>query len=184
MQEFKSSRLIDDFTIVWHPMIDGWKVLLHVKALSKVRREPTTEVLDCIEALKQANNLQPVFLKQGYLHLQRNHNKEQWKSRWLVMTKDSLLIHTIPKGRVKEDLKILEIDITLKTSQSKENGLVLEIKSISRGINCLFWSPFQKEILEWATELKKLKSLDKNAEPYIIKAECGEEETNLLVPLN
>ena len=181
MQEFKNSKKIDDFTIVWHPMIDGWKAALHVKALNKVKQEPSPEILECIAILKRENEQQPVFLKQGYLHLQKNSNKEMWKSRWVVMTKDSLQLYTFPKGKLKTELKITEITITLRVFSLGENGLVLDIGIPSATITYVFWSPFQKEIFEWGIELKKLKSLEKNVAQYIVEPMCEPDETNLMV---
>lgn len=181
MQEFKELKVIDDFTIVWHPMIGEWKVALHVKALGKVRVQPSPEILDCIEILKREESQQPVFLKQGYLHLQRSNNKQQWKSRWVVMTKDSLQLFTIPKGKLKMKLEIAEIAVSLKICPMKENGLVLEIENSASDTAHTLWSPFQKEVFEWAIELRKLKSLGKNAAQYIVEPTCEAGETNLLV---
>eukprot|EP00826_Nyctotherus_ovalis_P017647 TRINITY_DN15209_c0_g1_i1.p1 TRINITY_DN15209_c0_g1~~TRINITY_DN15209_c0_g1_i1.p1 ORF type:complete len:265 (-),score=80.46 TRINITY_DN15209_c0_g1_i1:470-1264(-) len=181
MHELKELKVIDDFSIVWHPMIGGWKVALHVKALGKVRLQPSSEMLNCIDILKKEESQQPVFLKQGYLHLQRNSNKELWKSRWVVMTEDSLQLFTIPEGKLKMNLKIAEITVSLKICPVRENGLVLEIVSSAADAAHILWSPFQKEVFEWAIELRKLKSLDKNAAQYIIKPMCKASETNLLV---
>jgi hypothetical protein len=181
MQEFKNEKKIDDFTIVWHPMIDSWKVALHVKALNKVRQPSSPEILECIATLKHENSQQPVFLKQGYLHLQRNNNKNMWKSRWVVMTKDCLQLYTFPKGKLKTELKIAEITITLRLFLLKENGLVLDIEIPRTAITYILWSPFQKEVFEWAVELRKLKSLEKNAAQYIVEPMCGVDETNLMV---
>jgi len=184
IQEFiKINKIIDEFSLIWHPSV-GWKVASHIPILFKNHIEIPTEVINCLEILKRENSMQPVFLKQGYLHQQKNSTKTQFKSRWVTMTKDSVKIFTMPGGKLKNEIKISETIISPKILQNKANNLAFSLEIIGTDKNFYLWSPFQKEVLEWITELRKLKyilSLGDIAENYIIYPKCKENETNLFV---
>eukprot|EP01022_Parablepharisma_sp_SALTPOND_P013334 TRINITY_DN177_c0_g1_i1.p4 TRINITY_DN177_c0_g1~~TRINITY_DN177_c0_g1_i1.p4 ORF type:complete len:350 (-),score=37.15 TRINITY_DN177_c0_g1_i1:2377-3426(-) len=184
--DLKFAKIIDDFSLVWHPLIGGWKVAAHVRLLGKNRKEPPAEVFNCLETLKQESSLQPVSLKQGYLHMQKKKHKELWKARWIVMTESSVIFYTIPNGKIKAEIKAAEAIITPKILQNKANALGFVIEIPQQSSNYLFWSPFQKEVLEWITELRKLKyllGLGEISAKYILPCQCAYNETNLIVPI-
>ena len=184
MKEFMKNKVIDDCTIVWHPLIKSWKLAFHVKVLTKTKKDPSPEVIDCLEEIKRANARQPVYLKQGYLHIQSKKDKNRWKSRWVVMTSTSISLYTLPNGKLKKELKIANIDINPIMSLEKQKEITMAITDTIKNHIYVFWSPFQRETFEWIIELKKLNWLKDEAQNYIIEAECSINETNLFVSFN
>lgn len=79
-----------------------------------------------------------------------------------------------------------DINITIIVLSNKGNALAFKLDS-TQGKTYLFWSPFQKEVLEWITELKKIKFIhsiilpEKNNMQYIIEPLQSYNETNLTV---
>ena len=144
IKELMKKNCIGNHTLVWHPLLDDWKIAMCTKALNTDPIKDMPEISSIIENLKKANEKQPIILKQGYLCI-LGTKEGLWKSRWVMMTKDSLNICKLPGNEPKKILKYDDIKINAKVSEEKEIGLIFEILINDKG-KMTFWSKFQREV--------------------------------------
>ncbi len=102
----------------------------------------------------------------------------------MVTSKDSICLYTAPKGKLKANVPLQDAEISPKILPSKSNALAFSV-DVFHGRSFMFWSPFQKEVLEWITELRKLEYVLANGgdkiDQYVIRIAHATEDTNLTV---
>lgn len=153
LNAFYNEKTIMDSTLVWHPMINKWQHYICTRQMVFPKRELPQEVTAFIEELKKDNDDVPVFSKQGYLHMKEKHTKQQWRSIWAQMGATTLSLSLIP-----EEKPIMEINLRANTvfaEASKNTGELSFTIGETKAKGIVFTSSYQKEILEWVTELRK-----------------------------
>ncbi len=90
----------------------------------------------------------------------------------------------ISQAKLKTEIKLADAHLTPKTLVAKDNALAFAIETPDQK-HRLFWSPFQKEVLEWINELRKLKYIlslgGVDVGQYCIAPIHSHDETNLTV---
>eukprot|EP00826_Nyctotherus_ovalis_P017902 TRINITY_DN1529_c0_g1_i1.p1 TRINITY_DN1529_c0_g1~~TRINITY_DN1529_c0_g1_i1.p1 ORF type:complete len:195 (+),score=37.18 TRINITY_DN1529_c0_g1_i1:693-1277(+) len=181
MLNFIESGVVTTFTLVWHPTLEDWRYTNFAKPLLEERKAPSSKLLPLVRTLKADNDLYPVQLRQGYLHMQ-GKRRDKWKMRWVVMHENLLQVCVVPGTDVKMVVKLESASVSQEMMKERNGELTFTITEMGKETGVTFWSPFQKALLEWIHELRKLLRLDHNAFPQLIqKPACAENETNLTV---
>jgi hypothetical protein len=185
MKGFIESGVINACTLVWHPSLNDWRYMSFAKPLFDDRSKVLKDFDGFINELRRDNDIQPVMLKQGYLHMQTKR-KKNWKMRWAVMHKDSLQISVVPGAVPKIVIKLENAIVKPELTKEKNDKLTFSITEAGKELGIVFWSPFQKALIEWINELRKLiyiTSTIKQSNKIIEQPKCAENETNLIVTL-
>jgi len=186
MKSFIEKEVINSFTLVWHPTLDDWRYMSFAKPLFTEKNRESKDLDELINQLRRDNDFQPVILRQGYLHVQTKH-KKKWKMRWLVMHENSLQISVAPGAAPKIVIKLENAIIKPEVAKEKNNELIFSVIEKGKEIETVFWSPFQRALIEWVNELRKLIYITSTvgqklqSSKIIEKPRCAENETNLTV---
>lgn len=171
-------------TLIWHPILDNWQYYICTKELVKGKKELPLQVSLFIEDLKKSNTLMPVYLKQGYIHM-RGKGKGSYSENaemvvWLVMTESLLLVRDLPEERPILELDFIKLAIIPEASVATGDLSFTIGENKTKGQN--FFSSFQKEVLEWLTELRKMKYYHEQKEESITEMPlCVPGQSNLIV---
>jgi len=198
-------NLITKSTLIWHPMFDRWQYYICTEELVKAKKGLPPEIRAFIESLKINNELMPVYLKQGYIHMKQKSLLKGFKESkvaseppiksmtdrivWLAMTEDSLLVRSLPEEEPFLKLNFMQLQLfpevtstgSLAINPLPIGGLSFTIGSTKAdGEN--FYSFFQKETLEWINEIKKVKYYkEKNIKYFTDMSQCIPGQSNLIV---
>lgn len=179
MVGFTENGVIISSTLVWHPTLEDWRYISFAKPLLEEKKAPLVKLLPFIQTLKADNDLQPIQLRQGYLHVQ-GKRKDKWKMRWVVMHENVLQVLVVPGTDVKMVVKLENASVSQEMVKERNSELTFTVTEAGKDTGVTFWSPFQRALLEWIHELRKLLLLDRSAFPQLVhKAACAENETNL-----
>jgi hypothetical protein len=174
--------LITKSTFIWHPILDKWQYYICTKELVKGKKELPPEVDILIESLKTNNELLPVYLKQGYIHMRKKPPTKDIPDRivWLMMTENSLLVRDTPEDQPFLELNLIDLQFFPET-QASTGDLSFTVGSTRfNGQN--FYSSFQREVLEWINEVRKLRYYrEKKMECFIEMFLCVPGQSNLIV---